>query len=709
MDNKAPKTSMVDKLRGLIFGKKSVQTPRSDLIIPTSQVQTQPQLQQPSQPAVNLKVETTQGQSQPTENLTGQVISQPIQQQTSSQQSEDIVIPQRPHQPFVSGTPASNENIADDKISLVDKLAPSFVEIDFNHIQIGRKFHRTLFIAQYPRVVQMNWLSSVINFDHSLTISTFYYPMDIRDVLSKLKKKMGELEATLMGQIESGKVIDPRAKVALKDAQALQDAIAAGAEKLFQYGLYITVEAFSLEELNKITRDVVSTVSALDMQAEPVTLKMEQAFESSLPQGVDKLMLVRNLDTTSIATTFPFITSELTMDQGVLYGVNLHNKSLVVFDRFQLKIECCRFARSGAGKSYFVKLEIFRNLMLGTEIMIIDPEKEYDKLCESLNGLYITFSQDSGMKINPFELPGVQLEEDVDQLREKILSLQRFFNIMFEGLTSIEKAVLDRAILLTYNEKGITTDPTTQKNKPPLLEDLYKVLKGFVEPEAQGLAKRLERFIIGSAAGIFNEETNVSLDNPFTVFSIRDLQEELRPLAMYIMLDFIWTHVRKVRKRRLLVVEEAWYMMQRFESAEFMYSVAKRARKYYLGLTTISQDVDDFLSTDYGKAVVNNSSLQVLLKQSQAAIDRIQNVFKLTNGERSFLLRCGIGEGLFFAGNQHVAIKAVSSLAEHRLMTTNPRDVEIFEKYGIMQEQDVNKLSAVYNETLIERLYGNNK
>lgn len=684
------KSKPIDKLRNLIFGKKKAPKASTEpLNIAPSAVSSS---SNPVSPVVPASTPQVQNQSV--------LRTQPFQPQA---------IPQRVVEEKVT---EANEvkDINEEKISLVDKLAPSFIEIDFNHIQVGRKFYRTLFIAQYPRVVQMNWLSSVINFDHSLTISTFYYPMDIRDVLSKLKKKMGELEATLMGQIESGKVIDPRAKVALKDAQTLQDAIAAGAEKLFQYGLYITVEAFSLEELNKITRDVISTVSALDMQAEPVTLKMEQAFESSLPQGVDKLMLVRNLDTTSIATTFPFITSELTMDQGILYGVNLHNKSLVVFDRFQLEnANAVVFARSGAGKSYFVKLEVFRNLMLGTEIIIIDPEKEYDKLCESLNGLYITFSQDSGMKINPFELPGVQLEEGVDQLREKILSLQRFFNIMFEGLTSIEKAVLDRAILLTYNEKGITTDPETQKNNPPLLEDLYKVLKGFVEPEAQLLAKRLERFIIGSAAGIFNEETNVSLDNPFIVFSIRDLQEELRPLAMYIMLDFIWTHVRKVRKRRLLVVEEAWYMMQRFESAEFMYSVAKRARKYYLGLTTISQDVDDFLSTDYGKAVVNNSSLQVLLKQSQAAIDRIQNVFKLTNGERSFLLRCGIGEGLFFAGNQHVAIKAVSSLAEHRLMTTNPRDVEIFEKYGILKEQDVNKLSAVYNETLIERLYGNNK
>ncbi|MBN1374390.1 ATP-binding protein [Candidatus Dojkabacteria bacterium] len=597
---------------------------------------------------------------------------------------------------------------ANEQIGIRDILAPSYIEVDFNYIQVGRKYFRTLFISKYPRVVRINWLSPLINFDSSLIISTHYYPLDIKDVLARLKKKMGELEATLMVQVEKGKVIDPTAKVALKDAQSLQDAIASGAEKLFQFGLYVTVEANSTEELNKVTKDVVSTISALDMQADPTTLQMEQGLQSSIPSGVDKLFYNRNLDTTSIATTFPFITSELTMDHGILYGVNLHNKSLVVFDRFDLEnANSTVFARSGAGKSYFVKLEIFRSLMLGTEVIIIDPEKEYESLAKSLDGLYITFSQDEGYKVNPFELPGALIEEGVDQLREKILSLQRFFNIMFGGTSNLEKAILDRAMMLTYNEKGITVEPSTQSNPAPLLEDLYKVLKGFTEEDAQSLAKRMERFIIGSAAGIFNERTNLSLDNPFTVFSIRDLSEELRPLAMYQMLDFIWTNIRKIRKKRILVVEEAWYMMQRPDSAEFMYSIAKRARKYYLGLTTISQDVDDFLSTDYGKAVVNNSAMQILLKQSSSAIDRIQFVFKLTEGERSFLLRCGIGEGLFFAGNNHVAIKSVSSLAEHRLMTTNPQEMDFYKQVGLMDDTDSEKLSKVFTPTLVESLYGN--
>lgn len=597
-------------------------------------------------------------------------------------------------------------------LGVVDVIAPSYIEVDFNHVRIGDKFYRVLFVnpQKFPRSISINWLSPIINFEHSLTISSFYYPMDVKDVLEKLKKKMGEMEATLMTQVETGKVIDPTTKVALKDAQSLQDAIAAGAEKLFQFALYVTVEASSLNELDRITKDVASTMAAMGLVSETATLLMEQGFKSSIPQGSDSLFLSippRNLDTTSIAWTFPFVTSELTMDHGILYGINMHNKSLVVFDRFGMEnANSVVFATSGAGKSYFVKLEVYRNLMLGTDVIVIDPEKEYEHLCKALDGLYITFSQDKGMKINPFELPGVQLDDNMDQLREKILSLQRFFNIMFEGMNSMEKAILDRAILLTYHEKGITTDPSTQKNKPPLLEDLYKTLKGFIELEAANLSKRLERFIIGSAAGIFNEPTNVELNNPFVVFSVRDLQEELRPLAMYLMLDYIWTHVRKNKKRRILVVEEAWYMMQRPDSAEFMYSIAKRARKYYLGLTTISQDVSDFLVTEYGKAVVNNSAMKILMKQSQSAIDQIQFIFKLTNGERGYLLRCNVGEGLFFAGNQHVAIRAVSSLGEHRLMTTDPKDFEKFAQYKILEETDINKLSAVYNETIYERLYG---
>lgn len=592
------------------------------------------------------------------------------------------------------------------KVYLDDMLAPGYIEVDFNHIQIDNIYYRTIYVSRFPRIVPTNWLSPIINYDHSLIISTFYYPLETQRVLSQIKKKIGEMEATLLSQVESGKVIDPSVKVALDDAQKIQESIASGEEKFFQFGLYITIEALSIKELDKVTTDVMSLSKALDLECEKASLKMEQGFQTSLPTGGDKLFWVRNLNTSSIATTFPFVTSELTMDHGVLYGVNIHNNSLVVFDRFELEnANNVIFARSGSGKSYFVKLEVFRSIMLGTEVIVIDPEREYENLCKSLGGLYITFSQNQGSKVNPFEMAYIDKESKIDQLREKILSLQKFFNILYDGMTSIEKSIMDKAIIMTYNEKGITTDPRTQTKEPPLLEDLYKVLKGFIEPEAFSLAKRLERFIVGSAAGVFNEPTNIKMDNILTVFSLRDLQEDLRPIAMYVMLDYIWTHVRKIRKRRILVVEEAWYMMQRADSAEFMYSMAKRARKYYLGITTISQDVDDFLSTDYGRAVMNNSAMQVLLKQSQTAIDKIEAVFKLTSGERDFLLRCNIGEGLFFAGNQHVAIKGVSSLAEHRLMTTDPKEIEKFIKLGVYNETDPERLAHVFSTDIISKFY----
>jgi len=355
------------------------------------------------------------------------------------------------------------------------------------------------------------------------------------------------------------------------------------------------------------------------------------------------------------------------------------------------------FAKSGAGKSYFVKLEAVRSLMLGTEIIIIDPEREYEDLCTSVNGAYISFSQDKGHKMNPFELSGLGDPND-DELRMKLLALQGFFRILFDGLTNIELSILDRALLLTYREKGITLDPTTQKNcTPPLLEDLYKVLKGMAEEEARNMARRLERYIIGSGAGIFNEASTVGLDNPFTVFSIRDLQEELRPMAMYLMLDYIWTRIRQDKKRRILIVDEAWYMMTNPDSAKFMYSIAKRARKYYLGLSTITQDVDDFLKNDMGRAIISNSSIQFLMKQSQTALDRLQQVFNLSEGEKNYLLNCDKGQGLFFAGSNHVAIQVVSSQVEHELISTDPKDMERRAKEGIdFMSKPIEELSQMY-------------
>ena len=564
----------------------------------------------------------------------------------------------------------------DKNMSIKDIIAPIDMEVDFNHMQMGDYYFKTFFISGYPRIVGPNWLSPIINFEHSLRISTFYYPVESKVILEKLKRKIGEMEATLYSQMEDRKVVDPTLKVALSDAQQLQDSIAEGSEKYFHYGMYITIYAPNKDLLEKYSRNVTSTLAAMNVVAKPTTLQQGQGFLSTQPLGLDKLYITRNMDTTSLATTFPFVTSELTMDKGIMYGINMHNKSLVIFDRFQLEnANTVVFAKSGAGKSYFVKLEAVRSLMLGTEIIIIDPEREYEDLSKAVNGSYISFSQDKGNKMNPFELSGITEDGD-DELRMKLLALHGFFKILFGGLSNVEESILDKALILTYREKGITFDPATQTKQPPLLEDMYKVLKGMAENEAHDLARRMEKYIIGSGAGIFNEASNFEINNPFTVFSIRDLQEELKPLAMYLMLDFIWTKIKKDKRRRLLIVDEAWYMMQSLDSANFMYSIAKRARKYYLGLSTITQDVADFLNNDMGKAIISNSSIQMLMKQSPSSVDKLQAVFNLSDGEKNFLLSCDKGQGLFFAGANHVGIQVISSQAEHELITSDPQDLE---------------------------------
>lgn len=561
-------------------------------------------------------------------------------------------------------------------LNVQDIISPPALEVDFNHILIGLKYYRTLFTSGYPRFVGANWLSSLINFDQPLYISTYYYPVDSRLVMQRLKRKIGEMEATLNLDIEARKVPDPRVKVALADAKDLQEALAKGTEKFFHFAMYVTINGSSLSELEKIFKNLEQSLGAIGVIVKPATLQQEQGFQSVLPFGLDKLYYTRNMDTTSLATTFPFVSSNLTMNRGVMYGVNKHNKSLVIFDRFELEnANAVIFATSGAGKSYMVKLEALRGLMLGIESIIIDPEKEYEKLCKTIGGEYISFSQDSDKKLNPFELSGVW-EEGQDELRMKILTLHGLLKIMLGGeVTPQESAVLDRALILTYKEKGITPDPGTHKNPPPLMEDLYKVLLAMAEQEARSIAIRLEKYIRGSAAGIFDRRSTVDIQNTFTVFSIRELSDDLRPIAMYMMLDFIWNKVRVDRRKRLLIIDEAWWMMQHEDAAKFVHSIAKRARKYWLGLTTITQDVEDFLDTDYGKAIITNSAIQVLLKQSPAAVDRIQKVFYLSDGEKNFLLSAGIGEGIFFAGPSHVAIQVIASESEHQLISADPEEL----------------------------------
>ncbi len=561
-------------------------------------------------------------------------------------------------------------------VDVKDIIAPAAIEINFNHSIIGGKFFRSYFTVDYPSYVSPNWLSPLINFEFPVTVSTFYYPRETGDILERLKRKIAEMQASINLDLEAGKQADPVMRVRLRDAQYLQDQLAQGSERFFQYALYLTIYADKLEELEKIGKNLESTMASIGVIIKVATLQQEECFQSTLPYGWDKINQTRNLYTTPIATTFPFVSAELTMEKGILYGVNLHNRSLVIFDRFSLpNANAVVFATSGAGKSFAVKLEAVRSLMMGVEIIIIDPEREFEKLCAAVGGEYISFSQDGAQKLNPFELSGL-FARDEDELRFKILSVSGLVRMMMGGeLSAEESAILDRALILTYKEKGITPDPATHKKTAPLMEDLYKILNSMAENEAHSMAMRLEKYVRGSASGIFDQQSNVNMRNTFTVFSIRDLVDELRPMAMYVMLDFIWTRVKKDKRKRLLIIDEAWLMMQYPEAARFVYSIAKRARKYALGLTVISQDVEDFLKSEYGRAVVSNAAMQLLLKQSPSVIEKLQAVFYLTQGERQFLLSAGVGEGIFFAGANHVAIQIVPSENEYNLITTNPNEL----------------------------------
>jgi len=559
------------------------------------------------------------------------------------------------------------DTLAKGSVSIKDLIAPSYIEVDFNHLKIDEKYYRTLYVVGYPRYVSANWLYSLVTFDHPLYISMYIYPTESKNVLDDLKRKIAEMEATIEGDIKAGKVVDPTVQVALDDALALQAELAKGAERFFQFGLYVTIPADNLEELNQITKEVDSVLSSLLIIARQATLEMEEGFKSTLPIFYDRLSVWRNMDTTSLATTFPFATASLTKNEGILYGINEHDGSLIIFDRFTLEnANSVILGKSGGGKSFLVKLEALRLLMMGVDVIIVDPENEYEKLTKLMGGEFVIFSSSSSYKINPFDL--TTAGAGPDELSNKILDLHSLMKVIMGELTPSQDALLDKALVLTYKEKGITNDLETFKNEPPLLEDLYKVFIGMETAETKELADRLEKFVQGSASGIFNQKSNFDIKNPFTVFGVRDLEENLRPVAMYIVLDYIWNRVRIDKRKRVLVVDEAWYLIKQKDSGAYLHSFAKRARKYQLGLTTITQDVEDFLATDEGKAIITNSSLQIILKQSTAAIEKISETFFLTGGEKHFLLSADIGEGLFFAGHSHVGFKVIASEEEKGLI-----------------------------------------
>lgn len=557
-------------------------------------------------------------------------------------------------------------------MSLVDIIAPSSVEVDFRQIRVGTMYYTTLFAAGYPRYVSPGWLQPIIDYDHTLDLAMFCYPTSSKDVLADLKRKIAEMQATIQSDAEQGKAADPTVEAALEDALGLQEELAKGIERFFQFGFYMTVSDDDPKKLAMTVKELQTNLGSLLVTGKIATLQQEDGFKSTIPMGQDRLYITRNMDTTSLASTFPFTSAVLTQNRGVMYGVNQQNGSLIIFDRFSLEnANEVILGKSGAGKSYLIKLEIMRQFMMGAEVIVIDPEGEYPPIAPELGGEVVDFSSNSKVKINPFDMSGV-FEEGENELGLKVLSLHGLLNIIMGEMDAEHDAILDRAMIETYRQKGITTDPDTQKKQPPLLEDLYKVLLGYETATARDLAYRLEKFIKGSAAGIFNQQSNFDITNSLTIFSIRNLEEALRPVAMHIILDFVWTKVKKTLKKRLLILDEGWYMMKFEDSASFVYSIAKRARKYYLGMTTATQDVEDFMKTQYGKAVLTNSSIQILLKQGTAEVDMIAETFYLSEGEKALLLSADVGEGLFFAGQNHVAMKTFAAPFEHELITSNP-------------------------------------
>lgn len=569
--------------------------------------------------------------------------------------------------------------------TLRDFIAPSSIELSSGHFRLGTKYGRTMYVYGYPRQIYTGWLSSIINIDEVLDISMFIYPVDTQIVLNNLRKKVTQLEASMSINSEKGKIRDPGMQAALQDAEELRDELQIGAEKFFRYGLYITIYADSLDELNFVQHKIETIFGQQMVFSKVASSQQEQGLNSTIPQLTDQLQIRRNMNTGAISASFPFTSADLTDGKGVLYGINMHNNGLVIFDRFSLEnANMVVFAKSGAGKSFTVKLEALRSMMIGSDIIIIDPENEYQRLCDAVGGSYIRLSLNSDTRINPFDLPRViDTDEADDALRANLITLHGLLRQMLggsqmtsdgqlmAGLTPAEEADVDQALIDTYARVGITSDPLTHNSTPPTISDLYDTLlhMGGTGPQ---LAQRLRKFTSGTFAGIFSQQSNVDINNNMVVFNIRDLEDELRPTAMYIVLNHVWNITRTEQKKRMLIVDEAWQLMKYNDSANFLFSLAKRARKYQLGLTTITQDVEDFMGSKMGRAIVANSSMQLLLKQSTSAVDVLSNVFKLTEEEKKRLSNFPVGQGLFFAGQNHVHIQIQASDTEYNLINTSP-------------------------------------
>jgi conjugal transfer ATP-binding protein TraC len=593
--------------------------------------------------------------------------------------------------------------------ALRDFIAPSSIEFQSGFFKIGTRYARTFYVYGYPRQIFTGWLSNMVNLDEVIDLSMFIYPVESQVVLDNLRKKVSQLEAGLQIDAEKGRVRDPGKQASIIDAEEMRDKLQVGEERFFRFGLYFTLYANSMDELEFVAHKVESMLGQQLIYSKAASAQQEQGLNSTLPQFMDQLQIRRNMNTGALSTSFPFTSADLSQDSGILYGINMHNSGLVIFDRFSLENgNSVVFAKSGAGKSFAVKLEALRSLMFGTEIFIIDPENEYQRMCEAVGGAYVRLSLNSNTRINPFDLPAVVDSDEADSaLRSNLITLHGLLRLMMGGaqtqimggqgvlapaLSPVEESDLDAALIETYARAGITNDPLTHQSPPPTINELYDTLlhMGGTGPQ---LAQRLRKYTTGTFAGIFSQPSNINIANPMVVFNIRDLEDELRPVAMYIVLNYIWNKTKADQKKRILIVDEAWQLMKYEDSANFLFSLAKRARKYNLGITTITQDVEDFMGSRMGRAIVANASMQLLLKQSISAVDVLSDVFKLTSEEKKRLAQFPVGQGLFFAGQNHVHIQVIASPTETSLITTNPSQIQAMQQGDFNQPQGTIDLS----------------
>ncbi|KKP93810.1 MAG: Type IV secretory pathway VirB4 component-like protein [Parcubacteria group bacterium GW2011_GWA1_36_12] len=557
-------------------------------------------------------------------------------------------------------------------VGISDIIAPSSIEVSPNYVKIGERLAKTFFIFSYPSSLTTGWFSPIINLDTTMDIGIFIHPVDMAQVLKQLRKKVTEVQADIIEREEKGLIRDPQTEMAFRNLEELREKFISAQERMFRVGIYITIYADSEKQLTETEVFLRSAIEGRLVYSKPATFQQKKGFISTSPYGIDALQITTSMNTAPVSSAFPFVSFDLSSNDGILYGINQHNNSLILFDRFTLEnSNAVIFGTSGSGKSYLVKLDALRSLMIGANVIIIDPENEYKALADTVGGSFFNISLSSNDRINPFDLPPPREgERPEDVLRSNTMNLVGLLRIMLGGLTPEEDAIIDRALTETYAAKDITPDSDFSAATPPLLSDLEDVLSTM--EGAENLTIKLRKFTQGTYSSFFNQHSNVSMDNNMIVFGIRDMEEQLRPIAMYIIMRYIWNQVRSILKKRVLIIDEAWWLMQTEDGASFLYGLVKRSRKYWLGVTTITQDVGDFMKSEYGKPIITNSALKILMKQSPATINLVQQTFNLTEEEKYILLEPSVGEGIFFAGQKHVAIKVMASYTEDQIITTDP-------------------------------------